>query len=66
MITHLCVPIDRALEELQKGNNLFDGTPLEAFHALMEAQGEGKTYYSGCDNMEKDGSCGGHKQKDDE
>lgn len=58
---HICIPIDRAMQELAKGNNLFTGTDLEAFTSLTDALNEGKTYYSGCDNMNADGRCAGHK-----
>jgi len=58
---HICVPISRALEELKKGNNIFDGSPMQALHDLTQAQAEGKKYYSGCDNMNSEGQCGGHE-----
>lgn len=57
---HVCVGIDRALQELQRGNNLFDGTPLQAFHNLMEAKGRSHIYYTGCDNVDAAGRCKGH------
>ena len=59
---HICVPIERALKELEKGNNLFEpATPLEAFHDLMTALDSGKKYYTGCDNEDSEGRCQGHK-----
>lgn len=57
---HICVPIDRALLELQKGNNIFTGTPLEAFHDLMEAKEKGHKFYTGCENVDEIGICQGH------
>lgn len=46
MKTHLCVPIDKALDLLKKGENIFSGTPNEAIRDLLQAQSEGKTYYA--------------------
>jgi len=60
---HVCVLIDRALEELAKGNNLFKCSDLDALNALIQAKDQGKKYYSGCDNMNKEGKCAGHDTK---
>mgnify|MGYP006935478015 CR=1 FL=1 len=57
---HLCVEIDVALAKLAKGENIFTGTPLEAFHDLMDAKNQGKKFYTGCDNMNAEGRCDGH------
>jgi len=61
---HVCVPIDVALQKLQRGVNIFDGTPLEAFHSLMTAKERGHTYYTGCNNVDREGRCKGHLTKD--
>ncbi|MFA5993342.1 MAG: hypothetical protein WC823_00110 [Parcubacteria group bacterium] len=61
MKTHICVPIDRAIEELQKGNNLFEpATPSEAFRVLIRQKEKGKKYFTGCSNEGPDGMCQGH------
>lgn len=48
------------LYELKKGNNLFKCSPSEALIELTRARDEGKTFYSGCDNMSEEGRCDGH------
>lgn len=58
---HLCVPIKTALEKQVQGIHLFSGKPLEVRKILLKALDEGKTFYSGCSNMDKDGRCAGHK-----
>ena len=60
---HLCVAIDKALAMLKEGKNIFDGSPHQAMVDLLKAKEEGKTFYTGCDNMAKDGMCKGHNNK---
>ena len=57
---HVNIKIDTALELLGQDKNPFSSTPLEAFHAMMDAKSEGKTHYTGCDRMDAEGKCRGH------
>lgn len=59
---HVCVPVERAIEELKKGNNIFDGTPHEALKDLLAQKAKGKKYYTGCDNENSEGRCAGHEK----
>lgn len=60
---HVAIGIERALQELGKGNNLFEpATPLDAFQALMDAKDKGFRAYTGCDNVNSEGLCAGHKE----
>ncbi len=58
---HLCVPISVGIEKLRKGENIFSGTPIEAFHALIDNQNAGKKYFTGCDKEDLEGRCTGHE-----
>jgi len=60
MRTHICVPIEKALDLLEQGENVLDCTPVQAYEELTAARAEGKTYYSGCENMNEEGRCAGH------
>lgn len=60
---HVAVGIKRALDELGKGNNLFEpATPLDAFQALTDALDKGQQMYTGCDNVDDEGLCNGHEK----
>lgn len=60
---HVCVPIEKMFEMLQKGESLpLSGTPLEQFHDLIDAQNKGQKFYTGCDSTKPDGSCLGHTE----
>lgn len=61
---HICVPIERALQELAKGNNLLKCDDLQAFRILMEHKERGREYYTGCDNEDVSGRCAGHETED--
>ncbi len=58
---HLCAHIGNALKELDKGVNIFNAPDDVVRKELQQAILEGKTYYSGCDNMDKEGRCAGHE-----
>lgn len=58
--------IEVALEMLKNDKNIFDGSPLETFHALMDSLEAGKTYYTGCDRETAEGRCAGHHKPSDE
>ena len=64
---HLCVEIEGEMKRIHKEGKtvLFDGEQVaslsDAFAQLVKAQKEGKKFYTGCDNMTKEGRCGGHK-----
>ncbi len=63
---HMCVEIRGEMVRIRdNGNTVFDCTPTEAFSELVQAQKEGKTYYTGsdCDNTTKEGRCAGHVTK---
>ncbi len=61
MRRHISITIERALAELEKGKNLFEPlTPLEAFHALMDAKAKGWRFITGCDKVDGEGRCLGH------
>ena len=61
---HLAVGIDRAIEELKKGNNLFEpSTPAEVLKDLLEDKKKGHKYYTHCNNRTAEGMCAGHKRK---
>lgn len=60
---HLHVSIDRAIEELKAGNNLFnEPNPNIVLRLLTEKQAEGKEFVTGCDNEDERGMCKGHKK----
>ena len=61
MKRHLCVHIVNCIKELDKGINIFNAPETIVRTELQKAILEGKTYYSGCDNMDKDGRCAGHE-----
>ena len=63
---HASVPIEVALQKLAGGENIFTSTPLEAFHALMDAKENGQVFYTGCKNTDKEGRCLGHIVKPEE
>jgi hypothetical protein len=60
MKTHLSAHIGNVLKKLDKGVNIFNAPENVVRQTLQHAISEGKTYYSGCDNMDKDGRCAGH------
>lgn len=59
---HLAAHIGETLKRLDKGENIFNGSPEVVRKELLAAKNEGKNYYSGCDNMDKDGRCAGHDE----
>lgn len=58
---HVGVNIERALELLASGKNIFTGTPSEAMRDLITARNIGCKVYTGCDNINEIGSCLGHE-----
>ena len=61
---HICVSIRVALDKLLKGQNIFlPSTPNQVVRCLVEAENQGKTYYSGCSRMNAEGKCTGHKKR---
>lgn len=59
---HLCVEIEWEIERIIKTwKTVFNCTPQEALQILSIARNEWKTYYSWCDNMNKEWRCGWHK-----
>jgi hypothetical protein len=59
---HIDISIKQALDMLYGGENIFSSSREDAIRALLQADGEGKTYYSGCDNVDSTGRCLGHNQ----
>ena len=57
---HLCVEVEKGLELLNKGENIFEGSFDEAWRTLIRKRNEGKKYHTGCDNENKEDRCGGH------
>lgn len=62
-VTHLCVPVGRALKELLDGNNLFNQPAGVMLRVLSEYESAGKEYICGCDNESSEGRCNGHYRK---
>jgi hypothetical protein len=57
---HLCIPVERALDELIKGNNLLDCTPSQSLKILTKYRNLGKEYFTGCSKEDETGRCKGH------
>lgn len=57
---HVCIPVQRALDDLKKGKNYLNCTPSRALKVLTEQRAMGKAYFTGCDNEDADGGCKGH------
>lgn len=61
---HLSVSLDRALEFLKEGKNLFSPTPVDGVRiAIGERMSMGKEYITGCGNENEQGMCAGHDKK---
>lgn len=59
---HINIKVSTALDMIRCNKNPFDSSDNEAMAAMLKAQSEGKTHYSGCENMAGTGQCLGHEE----
>ena len=60
---HFCIIIDDEINRIAKGKGCLTGSTEEQMRELIKAKDEGKTYFTGCDNMNDEGRCAGHENK---
>ena len=61
MTYHVCVPVDKSIELLKQGDNLFAPPPVpELLKQLLAQKERGKQYITGCDRENAEGRCAGH------
>lgn len=58
---HICIKVDTAMKMLRKGENPFDCDIATAYVEMERQKQKGKEYFTGCDNENAEGRCGGHK-----
>ncbi len=58
---HLCVPVEKGIELLKKGKNIWDASPATVLRELTERRAKGIKYMAGCDKENAEGRCGGHE-----
>lgn len=57
---HICIPVDKAMALVMKGKNPLSCSESEAISILQSYKLNGKHYFTGCENEDKDGRCKGH------
>ena len=65
MITfHPSIDVRKAIAALRSGHNMFDDADVPtALKHLLEHRAIGYSHYTGCDRVDNDGRCKGHKDK---
>ena len=61
MIYHCCIALDKLLELTLKGEKVLNISEAETYQLVGELKAKGLRYFSGCDNVDDDGRCKGHK-----
>lgn len=59
---HIKVDIEKTIIHLNnpKKENIFDVPRYAAIKSLIKAQKNGQKFYTGCENVDENGSCKGH------
>ena len=60
MKRHICIKVETAMKMLRKGKNIFNVDIATAYVEMERQKAKGKEYFTGCDNEDANGRCGGH------
>lgn len=58
---HICIPVQKGIEELKKGRNYLTCSPSEALKEYTDREAKGIEFFTGCSREDKTGRCKGHK-----
>ena len=61
MLFHCCIELDKLLELTLKGEKVLNIGEVETYQLVRELKTKGIRYFSGCDNVDREGRCAGHQ-----